>query len=54
MTYRTLKKNNSNIFDLFLITLNDIYTHTPSVSLIPIQRDPPVLVVNQSRYRKPS
>ena len=39
MTNKVANNNNSSIFDLFLITLNDIHTLS-SVRLIPIQRDP--------------
>ena len=39
MANRAMNRNNSSIFGLFLITLNDIYTLS-SVSLIPLLRDP--------------
>ena len=39
MAIRAMNRNNSSIFDLFLIALNDIYK-LPSVSLIPLLRDP--------------
>ena len=46
MTNKVANNNNSRIFDLFLIALNDIYTIS-SVRFIPIQRGPSELVVDQ-------
>ena len=46
MTNKVANNNNSGIFDLFLISLNDIHTLS-SVRLIPFLRDSSELVVNQ-------
>jgi len=46
MTNKVANNNNSRIFDLFLIALNDIHTLS-SVRFIPIQRGPSELVVDQ-------
>ena len=46
MTNKVANNNNSRIFDLFLIAMNDIHTLS-SVRFIPIQRGPSELVVDQ-------